>query len=73
MRGITYIIMYWIAIIIDVIAIELAWFRPEPNFDLNLMNIWFIGFIARLLMYALISLYGFLGLLWIMEKVKIKL
>jgi hypothetical protein len=73
MKGITYIIMYWIAIVLDVVAIELAWFHPEPNFDLNLMNIWFIGFIARLLMYALVSLYGFLGLLWVMEKCKVKL
>jgi len=73
MKGITYIIMYWIAIVLDVVAIELAWFRPDPNFDLNLMNIWFIGFIFRVVMYALISLWGFLGLLSIMEKLKIKL
>jgi len=72
MKGITYIILYWIVIVLNITVIELAWFRPDPNFDFNLMNIWFIGFIARLLLYIFVALFGCLGLIELLIKYKIK-
>jgi hypothetical protein len=72
MKAITFVRLYWVAIVLDCLVIELAWFAPEPNYDLNLMNIWFIGFIGRVLLYILVSCWGCLGLIELLKICKIK-
>jgi len=72
MKAKTFVILYWIAIVLDIVAIELYWFAPEPWFGIHEMNIWFIGFIARLVMYILVALFGCLGLVELLIKYKIK-
>jgi hypothetical protein len=72
MKAKTFVILYWIAIILDCLAVELYWFAPDPNYDLNLMHVWFIGFICRLVIYILISLWGCIGLIELLKVYKIK-
>jgi len=72
MKAKEFIIMYWIAIVIDCVVIELSWFLPDPNLGINEMNVWFIGFIGRVLLYILVACWGCLGLINLLEMYKIK-
>ena len=72
MKAKTFVILYWVIIILIITIIELHWFSPEPWFGINETNIWFIGFIGRLLTYIFIALFGCLGLIELLIKYKIK-
>jgi hypothetical protein len=74
MKAKTFIIWYWIMIVINCISIEYYWFAPEPNCvqDNHLMFYWFLGFLARVLLYIYVSCNGCIGLISLLKHYKIK-